>query len=129
MSIVEFVISRVNLNELSEFNFHIFIDCKLTSYRISRKSPLKRTINNFIMKYFEVGLYDKQLEWTNRLSDAIFETFKDKSSKEVQIVLTMNMAFEIFLFYVLGVVVGSFVFILEIIFKFFSRKSNTCSHK
>lgn len=81
------------------------------------------------MKYFEVGLYDKQLEWTNRLSDAIFETFKDKSSKEVQIVLTMNMAFEIFLFYVLGVVVGSFVFILEIIFKFFSRKSNTCSHK
>ncbi|KAJ6640547.1 CD9 antigen [Pseudolycoriella hygida] len=70
--------------------------CKLTSYRIAKTSPHKRVVNDFIRRYFEFGFYEKQLEWNNRLSDAMFQTFKDKSPNEIQIVLNMEIAHEEF---------------------------------
>lgn len=99
------------------------LDCKLTSYRITRSSPLKRIINSFIRKYFEFGFYDKHLEWKNRLSDAIFQSYPDKSPEDIQVVLTMDMAYEIFLLYMLGILTGSAVFIVEIILKICFKKN------
>lgn len=78
-------------------------------------------MNDFIRKYFEYGFYDKHLEWNLRLSDAMFENFRDRSPNEIQIALTMEIAYEVFLLYFFGIFISCIVFIVEITFWVLSR--------
>lgn len=52
----------------------------------------------------------------------MFETFRDKPSNEIRIVLTLKIAYEVFLLYLLGMAIGCTVFFVEILFKFVSMK-------
>lgn len=99
------------------------IDCKLTSYRIARSSSHTRQVNDFVRRFIEFGFYDKVLEWNNRLGDAMYEAYRDKMlTDEFQNALTLVMANDVFVLYVMGNLMGCVAFAGELIFKLLMTK-------
>ncbi len=77
-------------------------------------SPLKRYVNNFILRFKENGLYDKHLEWIRRLNSDVFQVNKYKTTSTDPVVLDIDLVFGILVLYLVGVAISMVVFILEL---------------
>lgn len=80
-------------------------------------SPLKRYVNNFVLRFAENGLYDIHLEWARRLFRAVFQVNKFRAAStdaRDPIVVDLNLMFAIFAFYLIGIAVSIVVFVIEL---------------
>lgn len=95
---------------------NICADCRLSSYRISKTSQLKRYINDFVLRFVENGLYDRHLEWIRQLNRDIFQVdkYKTTNTETDPVVLSLDVVFGIFILYLAGVAISFAVFVFEL---------------
>ncbi|XP_037025484.1 uncharacterized protein LOC119066900 [Bradysia coprophila] len=96
---------------------HENLHCRLSGYRISTASPLKRYINDFVRRFVENGLYDKHLEWIRQLNSDVFQVNKYKKVRrdgKEPVVLDIDLVLGIFVLYIVGVVISVVIFLFEL---------------
>lgn len=106
---------------ISEFKFfdYFFLqrttDCNLNSYRINLKSNYKKYMDQFVLRIFENGLYNKHLQWATALINALFRS-PPSITDGFTLVFTVNMISGVFNLYFAGLVISSIVFLIENIY-------------
>lgn len=94
-------------------------DCDLNSYRINRKSSYKKYVNEFVLRIIENGLYDKHLQWSTALFNAIFRPPGSPPPIIIgtkQLVLTLTMISGVFDLFFVGVTLSCIAFLFEYVY-------------
>lgn len=78
-------------------------------------------MDEFVLRIFENGLYNKHLQWATSLLNALFRP-PPLATAGSQLVLTMNIISGIFKLYLVGVAISCVTFLIEIIYVKYLRK-------